>query len=122
MFSRILVATDGSETAATAVDHAIELAAAQGATLTILSAGPEAQQVVDAELLRLAGTGVALEPAVSSGDPAVAIVEAAAAGGHDLVVIGNAGMTGPRRLTTLGSVPNKVSHSLGCSLLIVRTT
>ena len=48
--------------------------------------------------------------------------EAAADGGHDLVVIGNAGMTGPRRLTTLGSVPNKVSHSLGCSLLIVRTT
>ena len=122
MFSRILVATDGSATAARAVDQAVELAASQGATLTILSAGPGAEQVVDAELARLAGSGVALEPAVSAGDPAVAIVEAAADGGHDLVVIGNAGMTGPRRLTTLGSVPNKVSHSLGCSLLIVRTT
>ena len=122
MFSRILVATDGSGTASTAVDRAVELAGVHGATLTILSAGPEAQQVVAAELVRLAGAGVVLEPAVSAGDPAVAIVEAAAAGGHDLVVIGNAGMTGPRRLTTLGSVPNKVSHSLGCSLLIVRTT
>jgi nucleotide-binding universal stress UspA family protein len=38
------------------------------------------------------------------------------------VVVGNKGMTGARRFFTLGSVPNKVSHSLATSLLIVKTT
>ncbi|MCI0347231.1 MAG: universal stress protein [Chloroflexi bacterium] len=31
-------------------------------------------------------------------------------------------MTGISRFLTLGSVPNKVSHHLPCSLLIVKTT
>jgi len=38
----------------------------------------------------------------------------------DLVVIGNKGMGGVKRLV-LGSVPNKVSHHCPCSLLIVNT-
>lgn len=119
---RILVATDGSSTATRAVDRAVEVAATSGASLTVLSAGPAAQAVVDAEVARLAGSGIAVEPLAAGGDAAAAIVEAAAAGGYDLVVVGNVGMTGPRRFFTLGSVPNKVSHSLACSLLIVRTT
>lgn len=122
MLSRILVATDGSPTATRAVDRAVEVATTTGASLTVLSAGPAAQEVVDAEVARLAGSGVTVEPLAAGGDPAVAIVEAAEAGTYDLVVVGNAGMTGPRRFFTLGSVPNKVSHSLTCSLLIVRTT
>ena len=122
VLSRILVATDGSPTATKAVDRAVEVATGQGASLTVLSAGPAAQAVVDAEVARLAGSGLSLEPLAVDGDPASAIVEAAGAGGYDLVVVGNAGMTGPRRFFTLGSVPNKVSHSLACSLLIVRTT
>ena len=122
MFSRILVATDGSATATRAVDRAVEVATASGASLAILCAGPDARAVVDAEVARLAGSGLALEPVVATGDPASAIVGAAEAGGYDLVVVGNVGMTGPRRHFTLGSVPNKVSHSLSCSLLIVRTS
>ena len=122
MFSRILVATDGSATATRAVDRAVEVATASGASLAILCAGPDARAVVDAEVARLAGSGLALEPVVATGDPASAIVGAAEAGGYDLVVVGNVGMTGPRRHFTLGSVPNKVSHSLACSLLIVRTS
>ena len=122
MFSRILVATDGSATATRAVDRAVEVASSSGASLAVLCAGPEARAVVDAEVARLAGSGLAVEPLVADGDPAAAIVGAAEAGGYDLVVVGNVGMTGPRRHFTLGSVPNKVSHSLACSLLIVRTT
>jgi nucleotide-binding universal stress UspA family protein len=38
----------------------------------------------------------------------------------DLVVIGNRGMSGVKRLV-LGSVPNKVSHRCPCSVLIVDT-
>lgn len=124
MFSHILVGTDGSPTAATAVDRAVQVAGSQGATLTILSAGPpeQARGIVAAEVARLAGTGLAVEALAVPGDAASAIVEAAEGGAYDLVVVGNKGMTGPRRSFTLGSVPNKVSHSLRCSLLIVRTT
>ncbi len=39
----------------------------------------------------------------------------------DLIVVGNRGMTGAKRFL-LGSVPNKVSHHAPCSVLIVRTT
>jgi nucleotide-binding universal stress UspA family protein len=122
VLSRILVATDGSPTATRAVDRAVEVATTTGASLTVLSAGPTAQSIVDAEVARLAGSAVPVEALAADGDPAAAIVEAAGGGTYDLVVVGNVGMTGPRRFFTLGSVPNKVSHSLACSLLIVRTT
>ena len=51
MYKRILVGTDGSATAGKAVDRAVELAKASGASLTILTAGvgDAAQQVVDEE-------------------------------------------------------------------------
>jgi nucleotide-binding universal stress UspA family protein len=124
VFTRVLVATDGSDTATRAVDRAVEVAAAHGATLTVLSAGEPAaaRAVVDAELERLATSELTIDSLVVAGDAASAIVDSADAGAFDLVVVGNKGMTGPRRRFTLGSVPNKVSHSLRCSLLIVRTT
>ena len=124
MIRRILVATDGSETAGQAVDRAVDVARTTGAALTVLSAGEEAVAagVVQAEAARLAAAGVAVDTLVVAGDPAAAIVGTAREEGFDLVVVGNKGMTGPRRHFTLGSVPNKVSHSLSCSLLIVRTT
>ena len=40
MYERILVGTDGSKTAAKAVDRAIEVAQTTGASLTILTAAP----------------------------------------------------------------------------------
>ena len=46
----------------------------------------------------------------------------AAEGKYDLLVMGNKGMTGVTRFFKLGSVPNKVTHNLPCSLLIVKTT
>lgn len=123
MYRRILVATDGSATATRAVDRAVELAVATGAALTVLVAGSDAdaRAVVDGELARLAGTGLDVDGVVEERDPAAAILDVARRGGHDLVVVGNVGMTGDRASYTLGSVPNKVSHALACSLLIVRT-
>ena len=123
MYERILVGTDGSDTATRAVDRAIEVAAATGARVTILSAGraDRAQAVVDAEQARLAGAGVALEGRAVTGDAATALVEEAERGGYDLLVVGNKGMTGASRFL-LGSVPNKVSHHATVALLIVRTT
>jgi nucleotide-binding universal stress UspA family protein len=123
MYRRILVATDGSETATRAVDRAVELARATGAALTVLAAGSGAgaRAVVDGELARLDGAGLDVDGVVEAREPAAAILDVARRGDHDLVVVGNVGMTGDRASYTLGAVPNKVSHALACSLLIVRT-
>ena len=113
MYQKILVGTDGSGTAALAVDRAVEVARAAGAGLTIFSAArrDKASQTVAAEAARHESSGVAIDTGVAEG-----------AGGYDLLVLGNRGMTGMTRFLRLGSVPNKVSHHLPCSVLIVKTT
>ena len=123
MYKRILVGTDGSPTAAKAVDRAVELAKAAGASLTILTAGSgeQAKQVVDTEAARHAKAGVKIDTRVDDRDPSTALIEVAEDGDYDLLVVGNKGMTGASRFF-LGSVPNKVSHHIQRSLLIVRTT
>jgi len=124
MFRKILVGTDGSKTAAKAVDRAVSLAASTGASLTILTAGEgeRGEAVVAAEAARHSGSGVVIDTRDISGDPASVLAEVADADGYDLLVVGNKGMTGARRFFTIGSVPNKVTHHLPVSLLIVRTT
>jgi nucleotide-binding universal stress UspA family protein len=124
MYERILVGTDGSKTAAKAVDRAVEVAKTTGASLTILTAAPldRGAKVVASELERLSGSEVALDTKVVDEDAVSALIEEARDGGFDLLVMGNKGMTGVTRFFRLGSVPNKVSHHLPCSLLIVKTT
>jgi len=147
VFSSIVVGTDGSETAAKAVDAAVELARLTGATLQIVSAyepvpvqrlRQEARQVpedvqwtvnprddVDTTLAdaadRAGGGGVAARTFAREGDPADAIVDVAEEVGADLIVVGNKGMTGARRFL-LGSVPNRVSHHAPCAVMIIRTS
>ena len=148
MFTSIVVGTDGSETAHTAVLRAIDLAAGLGARLQIVSAyEPVSDQRLRDEqvevpadlqwminphndvlaLLEQAQTearegGVQeVETFARQGDAADAIVDVAEEQGSDLIVVGNKGMTGAKRFL-LGSVPNKVSHHAPCSVLIVRTT
>jgi nucleotide-binding universal stress UspA family protein len=124
MPTKVLVGTDGSATAARAVDRAVEVAKAATAVLTILSVGPPelATKIVHTEAARHAGSGVTIETDVVSGEPTTALLEAARGGGYDLLVVGNRGMTGVARILRLGSVPNKVMHDLPCNLLVVRTT
>jgi nucleotide-binding universal stress UspA family protein len=148
MFSSIVVGTDGSATAKTAVHYAIDLARELGARLQIVSAyEPVSDQRLRHErveipedlqwmvnpredviaLLREAraeaeDVGVGLvETFARQGDAADAILDVAEEQRSDLIVVGNKGMTGARRFL-LGSVPNKVSHHAPCSVLIVRTT
>jgi nucleotide-binding universal stress UspA family protein len=147
MIESILVGTDGSGTAAVAVEHAIELARSIGARLQIVSAyepvsggrlrdeamrvPADAQWTVNrrAEVLDLLAeaqrdaetAGVSLvETFARVGDAADAILDVAEEHRCDLIVVGNKGMTGATRFL-LGSVPNKVSHHAPCSVLIVRT-
>ena len=123
MYTRILVGTDGSPTAQMAVDRAVEMARTLGATLTVLTASrPEpGERLMAQERARLADTGVDLETKVVEKDPATALLDEVEHGRYDLLVVGNKGMTGVGRFF-LGSVPNKVSHHVNTSLLIVRTT
>jgi nucleotide-binding universal stress UspA family protein len=123
MYKRILVGTDGSATAAVAVDRAVEVAAATGARLTILTVDREerGRKIVDEVAGKHADSGVDIETKVISGDPASVLVDETEQGGYDLLVVGNKGMTGASRFF-LGSVPNKVSHHAPTALLIVRTT
>ena len=147
MFKSIVVGTDGSDTAGKAVEEAIALARALGASIELVSAyepvagqrlreeardAPQdlqwmvnPREDVDATLREaceaIEAAGVAVTPYSREGDPADAILDVAEERGADLIVVGNKGMTGAKRFL-LGSVPNKVSHHAPCSVLIVRTS
>jgi nucleotide-binding universal stress UspA family protein len=147
MFSRIVVGTDGSDTAKLAVREASELAKSTGASLYIVSAYdpvPESRlreerleapsdiahtvspsEDVDATLADAAREveqeGVQVRTFARQGEPADAILDVAEEENADLIVVGNKGMTGAKRFL-LGSVPNKVSHHAPSSVLIIRTT
>jgi nucleotide-binding universal stress UspA family protein len=124
VYQKILVGTDGSKTAAKAVDRAVDVAKAANARLTIFTAAPKGKgdKVVAAESQRHKDSGVTIDTRVADGEPVGALIDTARAGGYDLIVMGNRGMTGVTRFLRLGSVPSKVSHHLPCSLLIVKTT
>jgi nucleotide-binding universal stress UspA family protein len=147
MFDRIVVGTDGSDTAAHAVKTAIELAKLTKAKLEIVSA----YEPIPQSQLKEEGSGISgdvshvvnpreevsfvLDKAAAEakkakvdvvthpreGDPADAILDVAEENNADLVLVGNKGMTGARRFL-LGSVPNKISHHAPCDVWIVRTT
>jgi nucleotide-binding universal stress UspA family protein len=147
VFTRIVVGTDGSETAGEAVRQAVDLAKLAGARLSIVSAyapvskrrvqseqegapadvqyeiGPreDVNLVLDAAAAEAKKEGVEVRTHPVEGDPADAILNVAEEIKADLIVVGNKGMTGARRYL-LGSVPNNVSHHAPCSVLIVRTT
>jgi nucleotide-binding universal stress UspA family protein len=140
MFNVVVVGADGSETARRAVETASDLAAASEGTLHIVTAydpksyaksslptefqNLSSESDVDALLQTLSFIAKkrGLEPVLhgGTGDPAEVIVQRAEKVGADLVVVGNRGMKGVRRV--LGSVPNSVAHGAPCSVLIVDTT
>ena len=119
------------------MDRAGELAKLLNATVHVVSAygrvsegllppGDEdkeertrAGHYVDRAQRRLARLGVESETHVWPGEPAEALVRIANEQDAQLIVVGNRGMTGARRM--LGSVPNSVSHHAPCDVLIVET-
>lgn len=148
MFGSIVVGTDGSDTAKQAVKEAVDIAASLGARVEIVSAyepvsgarlREEAKQApadvewmvnerADVEVTLGQAKDYATSKGVKDvrtyarqGDPADAILDVAEEFGGDLIVVGNKGMTGTKRFL-LGSVPDKISHHAGASVLIVHTT
>jgi nucleotide-binding universal stress UspA family protein len=144
MITCIVAGTDESPTAQAAVREAVHLARQLGARLHLVGAcrqlpawvmadpAPVAMAVevlaentvrlresLQHSAARLAADGVAATAHVAEGEPGEVIVSVAEEVGADLIVVGNRGMRGARRV--LGSVPNWVSHHAPCSVLIVRT-
>jgi nucleotide-binding universal stress UspA family protein len=74
---------------------------------------------LESQAAKLRSRGLTVETHAVSGSPAPAILETVAAVNADLIVVGNRGMTGAKRI--LGSVPNTLSHHAECAVLIVPT-
>src|SRR4051812_15658308 len=144
MIKTVAVGTDGSDTAAKAVEFALDLAGRYEARIVFLSAyrpvsedrlkresrdAPEdvQWQINPAEDVEPAlrdakeaadERGLENDSAAKEGDPSKVLVDLADKHDADVLVIGNKGMS--RKV--LGSVPNTVSHKANCHVLIVKTT
>jgi nucleotide-binding universal stress UspA family protein len=123
MVTTVAVGVDGSATAAEAVKMAAEVARRFEAELVLLTAynRPDDQRprdvVVQTEA-RLRQEGVRCRALAEEGNPSDVLVRLAKQCGADILVVGNKGMQ--RR--ALGSIPNTVTHTAECSVLVVKTT
>jgi ubiquinone biosynthesis protein len=135
--SRVMVGTDRSETAERAVTWAAGMASRFDAELFIVQvilpehpadteygAAERTRADAAADELRTHAYDLAGERSrsrvVIDDDPAMAIVRAAEEEQADVLVVGNAGMSG-RREFLLGNVPNRISHNARCTVIIVNT-
>lgn len=147
MFRNIVVGFDGTPTSTEALNRAADLAALAGAHLHIVSAYAPGTKVSDVgrgdngwlvgthtakhangarRIVKNAAAALVAERALgvtthtAQGEPADVLVRIAAEAEADLIIVGNKGMRGARRV--LGSVPNRVAHKAPCGVMIVQTT
>ncbi len=144
LFSKVLVAVDGSRNARAALREAADIARTQGASLTVMTVYralappftpldvPIPQTVYDQvvaahvaaaearlrEDLSTLPPELSAEAVVVEGQPAAAILQRAADGGHDLIVMGSRGH-GDAASILLGSVSHDVLHHSRVPVLIV---
>lgn len=147
MYKTIVVGTDGSPTATEAVRVAAALARCFGAVIHVVRAyQPASQHYASAAMVPVASAGIleydeVIRADVETGLAALctsadlagltvetharpqaatdAILAVADETGADLIVVGNRGMHGAKRI--FGSVPNSVTHHAPCSVLVVNT-
>jgi nucleotide-binding universal stress UspA family protein len=136
----IILATDGSPSAADATRHAVDLAHATGAKLFVVSvwhaglttyhstaALPESKRAAKehaCEAARAAvevarAAGIEAESFVLEGDAVERICESAADTNASLLVAGSHGF-GPVRRLVFGSVSTALLHHAPCPVLVVR--
>lgn len=143
----IVAGTDGSDRAERAVSRAGELARALGTSVHLVSAyrratdsawvaagsgmgvaampdddelaRGEAESIIARSSRQLRSQGLTVHSHVCAGDAAQALMAVAENESAGMIVVGNRGMHGARRL--LGSVPDRVAHHAKCEVLIVPT-
>jgi nucleotide-binding universal stress UspA family protein len=121
----ILFPTDFSSYSNQAYLHAVALAEAHHASLTIVYVNTPGQEA-DAgywrdllEQIRPANPHIPVRHVFLEGDPAGEIVRYARDAGVDRIVMGTHGRTGTERLL-MGSVAEKVLRDAPCSVLVVK--
>ena len=136
----IVVGTDGSAGAERAVRRAVDIAAATGARLHLVTAYPDAsyqqpiassarteridlREAAESVLARVAShvqaDSVEVDTQARQGDPARVLIDVAQEVDADLIIVGARGLTTLERWL-LGSVSNKVSQHAPCDVMIVR--
>ena len=138
VFSRILVAIDGSESAKKAFTKSLFLALKCNAKLDLVHVVPcelGGDSATTFELIEQlqAKAGIILEECrkeaiknniqieimLKQGDPAQIIIEIANSQNYDLIIMGSRGMSAFKELL-LGSVSLKVMHHASCPVMVVR--
>lgn len=150
MYKNILIATDGSEFANTAVNHGLELAKSTGASATIVTvtelwsalemaqktkvgsvhpiddyeatAAEAARHVLESAEKIAMDHGVICETLhVKDKHPAEGIIETAKSKGSDLIVIASHGRRGIQKIL-LGSVANEVLTHSKLPVLVIKSS
>jgi nucleotide-binding universal stress UspA family protein len=126
MYKRVMVPLDGSELAQTALDHALDMARALGATLVLLhvrdgrkGSSQASRRYLDFVRKRHAEAGVPIELAVREGPVAESIVRAAEEERIDVIAMATHGRSGLQRVV-YGSVAEAVLRSSTKPVLLVR--
>ena len=132
MYGALLLATDGSDDAAMALDHAVELAASTGARLHAVSVvetrtaydnaiidpdevranlRADATDAVERAEAAATDAGVECDTEVLEGPPPERILEAAERIGADAIVVGATGRSGFKRLVLGGTTERLLEAS-----------
>ncbi|MCY7917273.1 universal stress protein [Bacillus vallismortis] len=148
MFNKMIVAIDGSDMSAKALEAAVHLAKEQQAELSILHVGREAVvttssltgivyvpehfieeirgevkkeglNILEKAKEQAAENGIQAETIYAQGEPAHEILNTAKEKSASLIVVGSRGISGLKEMM-LGSVSHKVSQLSTCPVLIVR--
>ncbi|WP_440771867.1 universal stress protein [Natronorubrum sp. DTA28] len=138
MYDTILVPTDGSDQAAVAATHAIDIAATRSATVHVLSIVDDraflmldddrvsgvradlranARDAIDDAATAALGRDLEVETAIETGHPAERIVDYAADHGVDLIVMGTSG--DEYESNVVGSVSQRVVRQAPTPVLTV---
>jgi nucleotide-binding universal stress UspA family protein len=144
---KILLATDGSQSAHAAVEFLLGFPLPKNTTITVTTvikevlpmeaverlsdehragfeaarsaAEREANTLLDREVQALRAAGIEAQAELRTGRPAEEIVRLAGDLGADLIVVGSHGLSGPKRFM-LGSVSDRVYEYSSCSVLVVK--
>lgn len=142
MYSDVVVATDGSDASAAAVEEGVAAAAREDATVHLLhvvdvgtemsasgvgtiadeltqTLEEEADDALDSAASEAEDAGVAFERTTLEGVPHEAIADYAAERDADLVVLGATGRSGLRE-RLLGGTADRVARSVDASVLLAR--
>src|SRR5262245_18733232 len=138
-FTSVLVALDGSDGAAKALDCALSICSAVGARLTAVAVEGKLpayaaslgevdevkrekdtyyRRVLDEAGEQASAAGIELKTDLVPGHPAEVIAHYAKAHGHDLIVVGHRGHFLGDYL--LGSTADRVAHHAHCPVMVVR--